>query len=180
MLALKTTGELLATFIRCLVLKTETALLKRTEPKHVKKKTFIAACTLMAVLLILMGVSAKYLENWNFIEGLYAWYTTFTTIGFGDYVPFQSLMRNVDKGKSSENKLIVYGIAFTVPYLVGLSLTSCILNCLVDSLDEIRHARDRYMNGWPSFTSCIRRLLCRKAPSYDVSECDNHVRSETS
>ena len=98
----------------------------------------------------------------------------------GDYVPFQSLMRNVDKGKSSENKLIAYGIVFTVPYLVALSLVSCILNCLVDSVDEIRDFRDRYMNGWPSFTSFIRQLLCRKASSYDVSECDSHVRCEKS
>ena len=165
----------MATCIKCLVLKAETALLKRTEPKHVKKKTFIAACTVMAVLLILTGVSATYLENWNFIEGLYAWYTTFTTIGFGDYVLFQSLKRNVEKGKTSENKRIVRGIVFTVPYLVGLSLTSCILNCLVDSLDEIRDFRDRYMNCWPSVTSFIRRFLCHKGSSYDVTEEANNV-----
>ena len=173
MLALKTTGELLGTCIMCVVLKTETALLKRTEPKHVKKKTFIVACTLMAALLILTGVSASYLEKWTFIEGLYAWYTTFTTIGFGDYVLFQSLMKY--KGTTSEDKRIVRGIIFTVPYVVGLSLTSCILNCLVDSVDEIRNARDRYMNGWPSFTSFIRRLLCHKGSRYDVTEEPNDV-----
>lgn len=175
MLALKTMGELLATCIRYLVLKTETVLFKRAELKHVKKKTFLVACTLMAVLLILTAVSAIYLENWTFIEGLYAWFTTFTTIGFGDYVIFESLARNIDQGKASKNQLIVHSFVFSLPYLVGLSLTSCILNCLVDSVDEIRDFRDRYMNCWPSFTSFIRRLLCHKGTSYDVAEEHNDV-----
>ena len=177
-LALKTTGELLASCIRYLVLKTETVLLKRAEPKHVKKKTFLVACTLMALLLVLTGVSATYLENWTFIEGLYAWFTTFTTIGFGDYVLFENLIRNVDKGKTSKGELIGQALCFTVPYLAGLSLTSCILNCLVDSVDEIRDFRDRCMNCWPRSTSFIRRLLCRKDSSYDVTEGDNHVHSD--
>ena len=142
-LALKTTGELLATCIKYLVIKTKNVLLKIAEPKHVKKKTFLVACTLMTLLLILMSVSAVYLENWTFIEGLYAWFTTFTTIGFGDYALFESLIRNVDQGKSSKGELIAQSVGFTIPYLVGLSLTSCILNCLVDSVDEIRDFRNR-------------------------------------
>ena len=172
-------GELLAACIRYLVIKIETALLKRAEPKHVKKKTFLVACTLMTLLLLLMGVSAVYVENWTFIEGIYAWFTTFTTIGFGDYVLFESLVRNVDQGRTSEGELIVHGIVFTIPYLVGLSLTSCILNCLVDSVDEIHDLRDRYMNCWPRFTSLLERLLCRKGSGYDVTEGDYHVHCET-
>ena len=175
MLALKTAGELLATCIKLLVVKTETVLLKRAEPKHLKKKTFLAACTLMAVLYILISVSAVYLEKWSFVEGLYSWFTTFTTIGFGDYVPFVSLVRNAEQGKNSEGYLVLQAVVFIVPYVVGLSLTSCILNCLVDSVDEIRDFCDRCMNCCPSLISFTRRLLCPKGSSYDVTEEHNHV-----
>ena len=170
MLALKTTGELLANAIKYLVLKTETVILKRAEPKHVKKKTFFVACALMVVLLISTGASAVYFENWTFIEGLYAWFITFTTIGFGDYVMFESLARNIDQGKTYEDKYIFQNLVLFIPYIVGLSLTSCLLNCVVDSMDEIRDFRDRYMNCWPSLISFARRRLGHKNPSYDVTE----------
>ena len=176
MLALKTTGELLAASIKYLVLKTETLILKRTEPKHVKKKTFFVASTLMVFLFISTGASAVYLENWTFIEGLYAWFTTFTTIGFGDFVPFHSLVRDAEKGKASQSALFVHGLLFFVPYMAGLSLTSCILSCAVESIDEIRGFRDRYMNCWPSLSliSFKRKVFGHKGTSFNVTEEQNN------
>ena len=179
MLALKTTGELLATSIKFLVLKTETVILKRTELKHVKKKTFFVASTLMIVLLISTGASAVYFENWTFIEGLYAWFTTFTTIGFGDYVMFESLVRTVEQGKTSEDQYIFENLVLFIPYIVGLSLTSCLLNCIVDSVEDIRDFRDRYMNCWPSLIAFARRLFGHKNSSYDVTEEQNNTHEIT-
>ena len=170
MLSLKTTGELLATFIKYLVLKTETVILKRTEPKHVKKKTFFVVSTLMIVLLISTGAAAVYFENWTFTEGLYAWFTTFTTIGFGDFVPFHSFVRDVEQGKSSKGEVFVKSLLFFVPYMVGLSLTACLLSCAVESIDEIRGFRDRYMNCWPSLISLKTRLFAHKSTSFNVTE----------
>lgn len=84
---MKTAGELWASCIRFLVIKTENGLLKRDEPKHVKGKTFLVASTLIIILLIsTTSVSTNHFENWSFVEGLYAWFTALTTIGFGDYV----------------------------------------------------------------------------------------------
>ena len=174
MLALKTTGELLAACIKYLVLKTETVILKRTEPKHVKKKTFFVASTLMVFLFISTGASAVYLENWTFIEGLYAWFTTFTTIGFGDFVPFNSIIRDTGQGKASKGEFFVQSLLFFVPYMAGLSLTSCLLSCAVESIDEIRDFRDRYMNCWPSFTSFKRKLFAHKGTSFNVTEEQNN------
>jgi len=173
MLALKTTGELLATTIKFLVLKTETVILKKNEPKHLKKKTFFVACTLMVVLLISTGASAVYFENWTFVEGLYAWFVTFTTIGFGDYVIFESLSRSVDQGEANEDQYVFKSLVLFIPYTAGLCLTSCLLNCVVDSVDEIRDFRDRYMNCWSSLISFARRLFGRKKRSYNVTEEQN-------
>ena len=176
MLALKTTGELLAASIKYLVLKTETVILKRTEPKHVKKKTFFVASTLMVFLFISTGASAVYLENWTFIEGLYAWFTTFTTIGFGDFVPFNSIIRDTEQGKASKGEFFVQSLLFFVPYMAGLSLTSCLLSCVVESIDEIRDFRDRYMNCWPSLSliSFKRKVFGHKGTSFNVTEEQNN------
>ena len=169
----------MAISIKYLVLKTETVILKRAQPKHVKKKTFFVTCTLMVVLLISTGASAVYFENWTLIEGLYVWFTTFTTIGFGGYVMFESLVRNVDQGKTSEDQYIFENPLLFIPYIVGLSLTSCLLNCIFDCLDEIRDFRDRYMNCWPSLISFARRLFGRKNPSYDVTGDQNNTHEIT-
>ncbi|KAL9966745.1 hypothetical protein ACROYT_G024865 [Oculina patagonica] len=174
MLALKTSGELLATCIRFLIVKTETVLLKRAEPKHVKMKTFLAASTLMVVLNILASVSSTFLESWSFVEGVYAWFITFTTIGFGDFVQMESMVREVDHGETSKGYLLLYGILCSMPYVIGLSLTSCLLTCLVDSIDHIRDFRDRIVRYWPNtMTSVFRRLLCCKLSNYDVKGEDN-------
>ena len=170
MLFMKTAGELLACLISFLVIKTESKLLKREEPQHVKKKTFLVSFTVTIVLLTMSSVSTIFLENWSFIEGLYAWFVTFTTIGFGDYVFMDSLRRKVNHGKSSNTYLIFTGILFALPYLVGLSLVSCILSVLVDSVDQIRDFRDRCINCCPSLISVIRDCTHRKvtSPSRDV------------
>ena len=160
---MNTAGELWATCIRFLVIKTETGLFKRAAPKHVKMKTFFVACALIIVLLIsATGISINHLEDWGFIEGLYAWFVTFTTIGFGDYVHLESLGRKVDHGETSKARLVFYAILFELPYLVGLSLMSCILTCLVDAMDQLRHLRDRFNICCPDFTCLARRLNSSK------------------
>ena len=159
MLAMKAAGELWATCIRFLVIKTETGLLKRAAPKHVKMKTFFVACSLIIVLLIsATGVSTNHLEDWSFVEGLYSWFITFTTIGFGDYVHLKSLGRKVEHGETSKTRLVFYAILFELPSVVGLSLMSCILTCLVDSMDQLRDLRDRFTNCCPTFNCLARRL----------------------
>lgn len=136
MLAFKTAGELVASLLRYAIIKTETILLKWGEPKHIKKKTFLAASLLAVALHILCAASATYSEGWSFMTSLYAWFTTFTTIGFGDYVPFEALQRRLNQGKVSADGVIVPGLALTLPWMVRFGVTSCLLNCTVDSLDD--------------------------------------------
>lgn len=169
MMLFKATGELLATCITHLVVKTETVILKRPEPKHVKAKRFFAACALIVFQLIISSASTIYLENWSFLEGLYAWFITYTTIGFGDYVHMESLQREIDHGEVSPTRLYIYFALSLLPYLCGLSLMSCILSCLVDSVDEIRNFRERLFNCCPNLFLLVGRLLSRKTEHYPVN-----------
>ena len=168
MLSFKSAGELLETCIRYLVVKTETVILKRAETKHVKRKTLFVACAVMVFMLIFGSVFSIFFESWSFLEGLYTWFITFTTIGFGDYVHLQSLRKKVDYGEAPSNRLVINFIVFLLPYVVGLSLMSCILTCLVDSMDELRDFRDRYLRCCPNLLSLIRRLLHCKVKHNEV------------
>ena len=167
---MKTSGELLATGIRFLVMKTDIVLLKKAEPKHIKAKTFFLSTALIVFLHLIMAcVSTSYIEtDWSFLESLYAWFTTFTTIGFGDYVHMESFASKTAHGEMSKARLIFYGIILSLPYVWGLSLMSCILTCLVDSVDQIRHFRDRCMKCCPSLNSLVSRLFSRERSSYNV------------
>ena len=169
MMLFKTTGEILATCITYLVIKTETVILKRAEPKHVKTKRIFTACALIVFQLIIASASTIYLENWNFLEGLYAWFITYTTIGFGDYVHLESLQREIDRGEISPTRLFVCFALSFFPYVFGLSLMSCILTCLVDSVDEIRNFRERVLDCCPNFLSLVRRVFSRKTDDYPVN-----------
>lgn len=170
MLAMKSAGELWACCFEFLVIKTETALLKRAQTTHVKKKTFFLACTSIVIVLITAAVSTTYLENWTFMEGLYAWFITLTTIGFGDYVHLEALQKEVDKGLTPETSLILYGLLLSLPYMVGLSLMSCILSIIVDSIDHIRNFRDRLLNCCPSIIRLRQKLFCHKGSSNEAND----------
>lgn len=171
---MKSAGELLASCIKFIVVKSDTFLLKKAEPKHVKRKTFFVANALVIIILVLASVSSIYLENWSFLEGLYAWFITFTTIGFGDYVHLESISRKASYGEIPKYRVVFYGILLCLPYVIGLSLVSCILSCIVDSVDQIREARDRCIKCSPSFSSLIRRFFCRKRLTYDVKPEERH------
>lgn len=180
MLAMKTLGELLAIGVRFLVIKMDTVLLKRTEPRHVKVNSFILSCLLITLLeLLLAALSSTVIENWSFLESLYAWFTTFTTIGFGDYVPLESYTRQATNGKMSKASLVFCGIFISVPYVGGLSLVSCMLSCLVDSLDKIRHFCDRFVSCFSSLDSLILRFFPCKQSRYSIKQEDSCARRTT-
>lgn len=164
----------MANCIRFLVIKGETGLLKRATPHHIKRKVCEVANALIALIIVLLSVCSIFVENWSFLEGLYAWCITLTTIGFGDYIHLESLARKVDHGEISEASVLLYGIIFCLPITVGLSLVSCSLTCLVDSMDQIRDFRDRYIKCCPSFSSLIQIFLFRKRISYDITARENH------
>ena len=85
MLAMKSLWELLAIGVRSLVIKTETILLNRTEPRHVKLNTIcVSGYIIVFQHVMLASLSTSFTANWSFLESFYAWFITLSTIGFGD------------------------------------------------------------------------------------------------
>ena len=159
MLAMKSLGELLAIGVRSLVIKIETILLNRTEPRHVKLNTIcVSRCIIVFQHVMLASLSTSFTANWSFLESFHAWFITLSTIGFGDYVPLKKFSRETDVEKMSKLLLILYMVLFSLPYVMSLSFCSSILSLLVDSMDQIRQMRDRCMSCCPSFISLISRF----------------------
>ena len=168
MLAFKTAGELMSGCIRFLVTKAEKALLKRAEPKHIMMKIFLAAYVVMIVLHVLASASATFIENWSFLDGFYAWFVAFTTIGFGDYVPFASAAKKAGRGEAENTHLLIFLFLFYLPYILGISLMSCLFSCIVDSVDHIRNFSDRFMDRCLNVFKHKHKGLCCKGQENQV------------
>lgn len=98
MLTLKSVGEVIVKIINAVVTKFEGTVLKRIEPKQVQTKS---AVILFSFVVILMIVNVQFLplyyQDWTFVEGIYFWFITCTTVGFGDYVAVDYQPQRVKK-----------------------------------------------------------------------------------
>lgn len=125
MLALKTLGEIVSKMAYTVVFIVETKVLCKKTPRKVK----------MLLSLCAGGVTHIYMEDGTFIEGVYSWFATLSTIGYGDYIPTWSLMQNTEE---SHQTLWLVVSALSLPSLALLSLVSGVLNSLVEAIEEFK------------------------------------------
>lgn len=75
---------------------------------------------LMILFLVLRSLEEIYIEKWTFVRGIYAWFIIISTIGFGDYIPFQYIDQ-----RSERKEILWVFIFFTALFtLAGLSVVS--------------------------------------------------------
>ena len=140
MLALKTLGEVISKIVFKFVFLVETRLLGRRRPRKLKIKTFCSTFMLMIFTLCVGGLTQVYLEGWDFIQGIYVWFATLSTIGYGDYVPGWNLLRKASETSHPETDIRIGLVisALALPGLAGLCVVSGVLNSLVEALEEFR------------------------------------------
>ena len=90
----------------------------------------------MVLTLCAAGMTQVYLEGWTLIEGVYAWFATLSTIGYGDYVPNWSLLLRCEESIHSKIILGLVISAYALPSLAALSLVAGVLSALVEALEE--------------------------------------------
>lgn len=136
MIALKTAGEVLAIFIHSLIVTLNRRVLNQeSQPKQNIFKCLTMILVWLTALICILAIADMYVEGWTFLEGVYCWFITLTTIGFGDYVPFQNFKSQTG---NSTWKVVLVGGAFTIPYIMGLCLVSSLLNLLVEYSESIK------------------------------------------
>ena len=146
MLTLKSAGELIAKLANTIVTAFEKKILKRAEPKRVKTKSAVILFTFMVLLIVGVGLIVMSHQDWTFVQGVYFWFVTLSTIGFGDYV-----LRNPQKIKITGFKLdnelgdlgqasskVVISIAFMFNILLGLCIVSSVLNAIMVAMEEVK------------------------------------------
>ena len=105
MIFLKTLGEIIAKTVKRLVRFFETIILGKKRPRRLKTKSFVLTFLLMICTLCLGGVTQVYLEGWTFVEGIYAYFATLSTIGYGDYIPGWKTVRIADEKSEIDNNI---------------------------------------------------------------------------
>lgn len=144
LLTLKSIGELISRRLKVIVTKFEKKILKRPEPKRVQTKSALTHSL-----------------DWTFIEGLYFWFITFTTIGFGDYVisnidvpSYNKLTFNISSHQENKDESVdlhIDNILNMLNCLFGLCIVSSVLNSITASIEE-RTCRPR------CFGCCNRKI----------------------
>ena len=149
MLAFKSIGELITKGVNKVIEKFESKLLERPEPNRMQIKSAVLLVSLMAVLIVVNGSLMMPVFNWSLVEGVYFWFITLTTIGFGDYVPVKSqriwkLSINISQDHEAKKKSVATkptlaaftGIFYTFYLILCLCIVSSVLNSIVAAIEE--------------------------------------------
>lgn len=146
MLALKSIGELIAKCVSAIVKKFEMKILNRPEPKRMRTKSAVGLFSVMVVLIVADGLVLMKLKNWSIVKAVYFWFVTFTTIGFGDYVPHkpQRIQQlSINNSRNYKNKAHAeesnFVLLFTFYFIFCLCIVSSVLRSIVAAIEEHRY-----------------------------------------
>ena len=122
-LFLQLIGERMLCGEKYLVTKFEKKCLQRESvPNYLNEKCSLLGVLLLVILLVTCAGIHTVVDGWTFFEGFYAFFITFTTVGFGDLIP-----GTVD-GKMERVNTVIQ-VIFIV---LGLAAMSNVINGLVN------------------------------------------------
>lgn len=136
MITLKYTGQLLMRCILKLISAIEKNIFGKDEPTHLKLKSIIVSLFWFIILHVYTAFMFKYVNKISYIEGLYASFVTFSTIGFGDY----SIHNSIGKENLTLYVTAVIRKVFLLPLiLIDLSVVSCLLNSIMFMMENMHN-----------------------------------------
>ena len=137
---MKSVGELITEGFTKLIRKFETKLLKREHVYRCETKCAVVSF-LFTVSMLCGGAGLNMLiTKWTFLEGFYFWFISFTTIGFGDYLPKQA--RDISDGSEDDTerkvKQMVEYVFNSFWYTLGMCMVSSVISSIQAALDKNR------------------------------------------
>lgn len=106
-------------------------MFKTQDASHVDIKCAVMTFVLMVIFISLSASVQVIWEKWTFTDAFYAWFITFSTVGFGDYIPFESVVSRKDGITAA-----IFHIFATFPALCGLCLVASVINALFRVFDR--------------------------------------------
>ena len=112
--------------LKWLIVILEKCLRKKTEIAYVEFKVLFLNIVALATVILVSASVSVFMDGWKMRKGIYVWFVTFTTVGFGDLVP--TLMTS----GYQPNGVIIPGLCFMsgivdalVECVGGLKFDSC-------------------------------------------------------
>ena len=93
--------------VKCLIRRIENCNRGRnTEIRNLELKVLLLNFLLLAMIILSSAAASSHEDSWNIRQGIYAWFITLTTVGFGDFVPKRMM------AGGQPNGLIIPGLCF--------------------------------------------------------------------
>ena len=152
MLALKSVGDLIAAGFLTMIRRVEKRLWKTAQPKHAEIKCTFVTFVSMIVFIIIGAEIQVHAEDWTFVEGIYMWFITFTTVGYGDFYPGktfysrpvgwnQTLAPSYTFSDLHPSLLVLSDISLMLFYILGLCLVASVLNSIAKAVEKHRYRK---------------------------------------
>ena len=128
LLTLKSCGSGYNSLLKCLLTKFEKCIRKNTEILHLELKLLLLNFFALVTVIFIAATISIVKDGWNIWQGLYVWFITFTTVGFGDFIPTHMTT------SEQPDSLLIAGLCFMSAVVDALvawveRLNRCQQNC---------------------------------------------------
>lgn len=129
-------GNHVSLAIRVFIRFIEKTFLSGVESGSAELRSSVVTFVLFILMVIFGAILTSYTDNWSFMEGMYFFFISVSTIGFGDYVVNDGELRSSDHSKT-------IAVNFTIVLItIGLCVLSSVL-CSVSAYIEERQKQIR-------------------------------------
>ena len=150
MLALKSIGELIVVCVNSSITNLEKKILRRQEAKKVQVKSAVVLFSLMVIFVMVFALLLVNSTDMTLVQCVYFWFVTYTTIGFGDYVPgkipqsiqrlsFNSSANHATKSLQEFDVPVYVTIFYLLFCMLGFCVVSSVLNSIVAAFEVEGH-----------------------------------------
>lgn len=138
-------GNHVSLAIRVFIRYMEKTCLSRVVSGSAEYKSTVVTFVLMILMIIFGAILTSHTDNWSFIEGMYFFFISVSTIGFGDYVINDGELKSADHSKT-------VAVNFTI---VLITLGLCVVSSVLCSVSAVIEERQKRMRIPESATSAL-------------------------
>lgn len=106
LLTLKSCGSGYNSLLKCLLTNFEKCIRKNAEISHLELRLLLLNFFALVTVIFIAATVSTDMDGWDIWQGVYVWFITFTTVGFGDFIP--TYMTTAEQ----PNSLLIAGLCF--------------------------------------------------------------------